>query len=292
MGNEKSLRRSGSAVPILEVKMNRRGFLLGGGALASGSLVEAAAGWDNERLVTERITVPVRGGSASWSGLKIVALGDFHLHPYTTLPFLRRAFEMARQLNPDVIVLLGDFVDSTVEAMDEMAPHLGELNAKHGVFAVLGNHDLRKGGGIVASKLEGAGVKVLRNRGVLIPVGGASVWLCGMDSYIGEQHLPRALEGGPASAVGVLLAHEPDVADAVAQSGRVHLQLSGHSHGGQVNIPGLVWTGLPSMARKYPFGSYSIGPMFLHTNRGIGMTQWPVRYRSAPEVSEVLLRPV
>jgi hypothetical protein len=87
----------------------------------------------------------------------------------------------------------------------------------------------------------------------------------------------------------MLLAHEPDVADAVAGDGRVHLQLSGHSHGGQINVPGLVQYVLPQFGRKYPFGSYRVGDLFLHTSRGLGTTRVPVRFRSPPEVSEITL---
>jgi len=90
----------------------------------------------------------------------------------------------------------------------------------------------------------------------------------------------------------VLLAHEPDVADVVAQDGRVALQLSGHSHGGQVRFPGMEWVSLPLGARKYPFGSYQVGEMFLHTSRGLGTTGLPIRFGSPPELTEVLLTSV
>jgi hypothetical protein len=89
----------------------------------------------------------------------------------------------------------------------------------------------------------------------------------------------------------LLLAHEPDVADRVAADGRAALQLSGHSHGGQVRLPGVEWLALPSGARRYPFGSYSVGDLFLHTSRGLGTTGLPLRLGSPPEVSEVTLVP-
>ena len=276
------------------LSMNRRVFLSGCGVAGLGLAAGAAALWDNERLVTERIRVPLnrhRPSLRSFGGLRIVALGDLHLHPFTKLPFLKRAFEQARALKPDLIVLLGDFVDATVDAIEELTPALSGLNARLGVFAVLGNHDMRKGARLVEAGLRRGGVEVLRNRGVLLAAGKSSIWLAGLDSFVGVQDLGAALAGSPSSVPAVLLAHEPDIADEVAADGRVCLQLSGHSHGGQVNIPGLVQRGLPTMGRKYPFGSYSIGSLALHTNRGIGMTQLPLRIRSAPEVSEVGLIP-
>ena len=87
----------------------------------------------------------------------------------------------------------------------------------------------------------------------------------------------------------VLLSHEPDIADAVSASGGFHLQLSGHSHGGQVNVPWLVRGVLPRWGRKYAFGSYRVGDLLLHTNRGLGVTGVPFRYRSVPEVTQITL---
>lgn len=268
--------------------MNRRGFVTSGAALAFGGLYAGLA-FEGNRLVREQVRVPVQGLPEGLEHFKIVALSDFHLHPFTQLDFLRKAFSAARALRPDLIVLLGDFVDSTVDAIDELGPALSDLNARHGVFAVLGNHDFRKGPTIVERGLVRQGVEVLRNRGVGLSVGKHSLWLGGLDSYLGVQSLPAALSGRKDGEVTILMCHEPDIADDIAEDGRVHLQLSGHSHGGQINIPGLVESGLPPMGRKYAFGSYGIRDLFLHTNRGLGMTTVPFRFRSAPEVSEILL---
>jgi predicted MPP superfamily phosphohydrolase len=97
------------------------------------------------------------------------------------------------------------------------------------------------------------------------------------------------LSGARENEPTILLAHEPDVADTVCRDGRVCLQLSGHSHGGQVRLPGLGRYGLPLGARKYPFGSYQLPGLFLHTSRGLGTTLAPIRLGSTPEVSEVVL---
>ena len=220
---------------------------------------------------------------------RIVALTDFHLQPFTQLAFLKRAVDAANALKPDVVVLLGDFVDATLSAIEDLAPLLGTLQAKVDVLAVLGNHDHRKGAGHVAASLQREGITVLRNRGVVLPIGGAEVHFAGTDSLSGQFDLSEALSGCRAGVPCVLLAHEPDVADVVARDGRVALQLSGHSHGGQVRFPGMEWVSLPLGARKYPFGSYQVGEMFLHTSRGLGTTGLPIRFGSPPELTEVLL---
>ncbi len=269
--------------------MKRRAFLGAAlGALAGGSLYGISS--EPEALRIERIRVPVADLSSDLEGFRIVALSDFHLYPFTQLPFLKEAIGVARGLNPDLIALLGDFVDSEVEAIDELWPALADLDARLGVCAILGNHDNRKGADIVAAGLRRAGVEVLLNRGVGLSVGRSQLWVGGVQSQFGGQpDLGEALAGCPAGVTSVLLAHEPDVADDVANDGRVHLQLSGHSHGGQINVPGLVQHVLPQFGRKYPFGSYQVGDLFLHTSRGLGTTRVPVRFRSPPEVSEITL---
>lgn len=267
--------------------MKRRRFLqvalgacAGGGAYALGAAPNP--------IVVERMDVVVDAKCAGLHGLKVVALSDFHLYPFTNLAFLKEAFAIARSLKPDMVVLLGDFVDSSVDAIDELAPALATIDARLGLYAILGNHDCRKGPEIVQAGLSKAGIEVLRNRGVSLQHGGSEIWLGGVDSFWGEPDLDKVLSMRPSGAASVLLAHEPDIADRVASAG-VHIQLSGHSHGGQVNVPGLVHGVLPRMGRKYAFGSYRVGDMFLHTTRGLGMTGVPVRFRSDPEVTEITL---
>ena len=268
--------------------MNRRIFLsaavggLGVGGL--GALIE-----ESSKLSVERILAPIPGLKSGLEGLRIAALSDFHLYPFTPLSFLKRAVGEANSLRPDLTVLLGDFVDETLDAMDELAPLLGTLNAKLGVFAVLGNHDHRKGALRVEERLAREGIGVLSNCGVSLEWGNARLQLAGVDSISGRFDLQAALSGSRENEPTLLLAHEPDVADAAVRDGRVSVQLSGHSHGGQVRVPGLGRYGLPLGARKYPFGSYQLQGLFLHTNRGLGTTGAPIRLGSMPEVSEVLL---
>ena len=240
-------------------------------------------------LAVEAVKVPIRGLGEALDGFKIVALSDFHLYPFTELPFIQRAIDLARGLNPDLVMLVGDFVDATAEAIHELAPAFGALNAKHGVMAVLGNHDVGKGPAVVTKALKGAGIEVLVNRALEIGVGGAYLRVAGVDSLQGRQDLSAALRGGKDGVPTVLLAHEPDIADSVVQHGRVDLQISGHSHGGQVRLPLFEGLSLPRWGRKYAFGRYQVGDMTVYTGRGIGTTSVPIRIGSVPEVSEITL---
>jgi predicted MPP superfamily phosphohydrolase len=237
----------------------------------------------------ESFPVPIPNLPPALEGFRIVALSDFHLLPYTRIGFLKRAISAASGLNPDLVVLLGDFVDATVESIHELAPALAHLRARHGVMAVLGNHDHLQGAAVVAETLARNGIEVLSNRGILLPVGRVGIYVSGTDSLSGRFSLRQALEGHQPGVPSILLAHEPDVADEVAADGRVSLQLSGHSHGGQVRCGGIEQFLLPRGARKYAFGSYKIGELFLHTSRGLGTTGVPLRFGSEPEVTLLTL---
>jgi hypothetical protein len=268
--------------------ISRRTFLASSFAtLVSAGGVRAVT--EALEIRVEVVSVPILGLASALEGLRIVALSDFHLLPFTQIGFLRKAIAMASAMKPDLVVLLGDFVDATVESIHELAPALASLRARLGVLAVLGNHDYLQGSTIVAETLQKHGIEVLVNRGLLLPVGGGEIYFAGTDSLSGRFRLREALAGNTSSATSVLLAHEPDVADVVAADGRVALQLSGHSHGGQVRCGGVERLLLPKGGKKYAFGSYRVGSLFLHTSRGLGTTALPLRFGSLPEVTEIVL---
>jgi hypothetical protein len=159
-----------------------------------------------------------------------------------------------------------------------------------GVFGVLGNHDAESRPNHITETMRAAGVQVLRNAAFPLERGSARFWIVGLeDALSGTQDLDTALRDVPATEVSVLLVHEPDFADVAAQS-PVDLQLSGHSHGGQIRLPLLGPPYLPYMARKYPVGLYSVGNMKLYTNAGLGTIRLPIRLFAPPEITLFTLR--
>ena len=275
------------------MKINRRTFL----KKAAGTLFLsgfAGFGYGNaiepELIVIERQTIRVARLPSGLEGLRIAILSDFHLQPFTQLPHILRAIDHANSLQPDLVVLLGDFVDATVEAMDDLAPALGRLNARYGIFAVLGNHDHWKGAAVVQHALERQGIIALRSRGVSLPIGRSELYMAGIDSvWAGQPNLDLALANHRRNAPIILLAHEPDFADTAAADGRIALQLSGHSHGGQVRLPLIGALQLPCYGKRYDQGFYRVKEMALYTNRGIGVVDIPVRINCPPEVTEITL---
>jgi predicted MPP superfamily phosphohydrolase len=248
------------------------------------------------------VEVPISRLAESWDGFTIAQLSDLHYDPYFSATPLRKAIDMVNRLQPDLIVLTGDFVTAPVgkfsqrsamwatKAVEPCAQLLTQLRAPSGVLAVLGNHDLQTGEIHVTAVLRAHSIPVLRNACVSFERDGKRLWLAGVDDVLeGKPNLELALRGIPPAEPVVLLAHEPDWADYVSRH-PVDLQLSGHSHGGQIRIPFIGPPYLPPLARKYPWGLRRIGPLTLYTNAGIGTIRVPIRLNCPPEVTLITLR--
>jgi hypothetical protein len=157
-----------------------------------------------------------------------------------------------------------------------------------GVFAVLGNHD-QCAPQFIARCLEEQGIAVLRNYPLHVERAGARLWIAGVDDVLdGKPRLDSTLQTIPRGEATLLLAHEPDFADVVSGY-PVDLQLSGHSHGGQVKLPWLRPLYLPQLGRKYPWGLRQLGSLSLYTNRGLGTIFLPVRFNAPPEATLLTL---
>jgi predicted MPP superfamily phosphohydrolase len=243
-----------------------------------------------ERPVVERVSLPLNGLHPALEGFKIVQLSDLHLQPYTQLKAIATAVAQANRLKPDLIVLTGDYVSLEAETVFEIAPVLASLNARYGVFTVLGNHDIWTNREVVQAGLREAGLPLLHNQGVPLSVGRGTIYLAGLDDgWIGQPDLKLALQAAPSGAPVILLAHEPDLADHFTLDPRVSVQLSGHTHGGQIRLPGFGAAVLPHLGRKYDHGLYRVNQSWLYTNRGIGYTSVPIRINCPPEITEITL---
>jgi predicted MPP superfamily phosphohydrolase len=277
------------------MKLTRRQWLRSAGGTAFG-LATAAAGtglyggyFETEWLEVTRVAVPIPNLPAGLVGFKIVLLSDFHLFPHTRIEFIRDVIATANSFRPDLVALTGDFVLRTADSIFELAPALASLDARMGVFSVLGNHDHWKGKDIVAQGLADEGLELLTNRGITLNAGGNAIYLAGVDDcWSGQPDLKAAMARCPANATTILLSHEPDPADEYSVDPRISLQLSGHSHGGQVRIP--LWGSpfLPPFGRIYDQGLFKVGGMWLYTNRGVGVTA-PIRLNCRPELTVITL---
>jgi predicted MPP superfamily phosphohydrolase len=270
-----------------------RAAALGAAAVACDSIL-----WEPNRPRVVRKKFSLSRLPERMSGFSIVLLSDFHYDPYFSVHPLRAAIPMVEALRPDLIALTGDFVtvpffgDEVKGAWtaEPCADLLGRLAAPYGVWAVLGNHDWNTDPRRVTGALQAKGIHVLANQSVAIERDGVRFWLAGVDDVLSRTaDLPSTLKNVPTGEPVVLMAHEPDFADEACRF-PIDLQLSGHSHGGQVRIPFLPPIYLPPMAKKYVLGTYQVGPLPLYTNAGLGTVGVAVRLNCPPEITLITLR--
>jgi predicted MPP superfamily phosphohydrolase len=243
-------------------------------------------------LRRERVTIPVAGLPRGWHGVRIVQLSDLHAGRHVTPERLRTIARRAARLKPDLLVVTGDIVHNSPDFARHAAEAIASIPSPHGIFACLGNHDFWAGPDAVERELTRAGVQVLRNRGVLLDRAGHGLWLCGVDDpWSGRFDLRAALEGRPDGAATVLLSHQPNTWRRAQELG-VELQLSGHTHGGQL---AMLWLhrslSLARLITPFVAGLYRAGRSYLYVNRGAGSVMPMVRLGARPEVTELTLVP-
>jgi len=283
-----------SFLPTTRRKFIRLAATAGVAAVAADSVLFAP---NHPRIVHQQIAL--RRWPERLHDFRIALLSDFHYDSYFSAHPLKAAVGMVNELRPDLIVLTGDFVslplfikndEKAALAADPCARLLRQMQAPHGLWAVLGNHDCFTDPEHVTAALQSQGIQVLANQAVAIEPNGARFWLGGVNDVLTQTaSLDETLKPVSRDEATILLAHEPDYADYVSRYA-VDLQLSGHSHGGQVRLPLVRPLYLPEMAKKYIWGLYKIGPLTLYTNPGLGTVAVPVRLNCPPEITLLTLR--
>ena len=248
-----------------------------------------------ELLVVKEIALDAKSLKLS-KPLKIVQCSDLHLGPDYDMTHLERVVEKINALAPDLIVFTGDLIDdnSSFQETDETIVILSKLKARLGKYAVIGNHDYG-GNGIKRYRkiMQDSGFKLLINeRAQIVLENNQILNLIGLDDAIfGDVNVPQTMQHITKQSYNIVLCHEPDLADEVAVY-PVDLQLSGHSHGGQVRVPfkGAILT--PPKGKKYTKGLYDIegnARMKLYVNVGIGTSQMRIRFGCLPELTVINL---
>lgn len=228
-----------------------------------------------------------------FGGYRVVQISDFHIGTWANRKRLEEAVDLVNSLNPDIVAITGDLVTFTPEKYEpDLTAILQALTPRDGSVAVLGNHDHWAGPRVVRRILRNAGVKELRNTFITIQRGAASLHFAGVDDMMQRRDDLKAIQTKiPSQGAAILLAHEPDFADISAAGGRFDLQLSGHTHGGQVHFPRVGPLILPKYGRKYPCGLYHVDEMHVYTNRGLGTAELQIRYNCPAEITLFELQP-
>ena len=278
--------------------------MLGGALIGAGSLFyarEVEPYW----VAVERVALTLPRLAPSFDGYRIVQISDLHLDGWMTPERLERIVDLVNEQEPDLVAITGDFVAVSTDYISGLPRPLGRLRASDGTVAVLGNHDHMNDADAVRQALSSAGVVDVSNAVHTIRRGGDVLHLCGVDSVMeGYDRLDEVLAilDNAEPGCAVLLAHEPDFADESAATGRFDLQLSGHSHGGQVRLPFLKapyvvpllsrlgYSFVPPLIYEYPSGLYEVGEMYQYTNRGLGVIYARFRFNCRPEVTVLTLQ--
>jgi hypothetical protein len=247
--------------------------------------------------------VPLVGLPGTFDGQRIVQLSDLHMDEFTEPMFLRHVVDRINLMNPDVVLLTGDFVSFGITTKEfaigsawQCANILTGLKCRQ-VFASLGNHDHFIDPKEVSAALTANGIRVLRNASVPVERDGKRIWIAGVDDPVEgdpdpERAMPASIRNQPQEPI-ILMCHAPDYADDLLEHPAGHavsLMLSGHTHGGQVRIPFVGPMELPDMGRKYVEGWFRFGDMRLYVNRGIGTVGVPFRFNCPPEITLFTLR--
>jgi hypothetical protein len=258
---------------------------VGAAGVVGGGMVSALGAPEVNRL-----TIPLRRLDPGLAGFRIAVVADIHLGPLLGRGHTERVVRMINETEPDLVALVGDLVDGTVDELGPALAPVRDLVSRQGTFFVTGNHEYYSGYAPWITELERLGVHPLRNERTTISRGGAEFELAGVNDVNGRSYgdgpdLDRALTGRDPARPVVLLAHQPvQVADAVVRG--VDLQLSGHTHGGQFYpFHYVVRAAQPSLA-----GLSKVADTWLYVTRGVGFWGPPVRIGAAPEISVVELR--
>jgi len=225
---------------------------------------------------------------SKFTGIRIAHISDLHYGFFMSLEQTKKIFEMVNHLQPDIICFTGDIVDREARSFEGLAKMLELLKAPWGKFAVLGNHDGEVSPKMLEQAYSSAGFKLLQNQHVTLTQDGEKLHIAGVDDWItGRPDLKEALEGIPSDQTVILLSHAPDFADKAKKQSHIKLQLSGHSHGGQIRLPLLGHLVTPQYGKKYVQGLYQLSssPFYVYTSRGVGTSTLPFRVNCRPEIT-------
>ncbi|RJP47646.1 MAG: metallophosphoesterase [Anaerolineaceae bacterium] len=278
--------------------ISRRDFLkltaytLGLGSFAfiggAGYATQVEPAW----LEVVRLSLKLPRLDPAFAGFRLVQISDIHMGGWMNRARLAKAVQVISNESPDLVAITGDYLlshgwdDARERALDDVAAALKPLVESFPVLTVMGNHDYWTDAKRIRDKLHGTGILELSNSVHSLRRGDAAFHICGLDDvYERRDDLDGLLACLPSDGAAILLCHEPDFADSSAETGRFDLQISGHTHGGQVVLPFVGPIHTPKYGHKYPLGLYKVGGMLQYTNRGIGMARIPVRFNCRPEIT-------
>lgn len=261
------------------------------GATAYGMFIEKA-----QHEIVETL-FPIRNLPPGLNGFTIALISDIHSSINMLKEDMDEYVRIVNSLQCDMILVTGDFVNSLTEEVYPFVEAFSNLQAPHGVYGVMGNHDFfAPKPEIVAREIDDCGVKLLRNDKVLVRKNGGSMYLLGVDDVRNARHaeesIAKAIGYAPLPIPKLLMIHRPYFLQQAADK-NIDLVFSGHTHGGQVVLArfGRATIAPASLASRFIWGKYRIGNTSMYVNRGIGTVGLPIRFNCPPEITRITLIP-
>lgn len=237
-----------------------------------------------------RVAINVPSLPEAFRGTRIALLSDIHHGPYFGIGFVESIVRNTNELGADIVALCGDYVHRAPKYIEPCIAELAKLQSKLGVFAVLGNHDFWESAPRTRAALREAGITEVTNSGVWLEKAGSRLRVCGVDDlWEGKQDLDAALADCSDTDAAIVLSHNPDYVEGIRDR-RAGLVLSGHTHGGQVDIPFIGPPRVPSKyGKKYVAGLVKTPHTQVYVSKGLGGITPPVRFNCRPEIVLITL---
>lgn len=238
-------------------------------------------------IETKHVLINIHGLPEQFEGMTIAQLSDIHHCKYVPREFIRRCVRQVNALAPDIIALTGDYVYGSKEFISAVAKELAGLKSKEGVFAVLGNHDNKDD---TVEALSEKGIRVLINEHIPLFRKKEHLFIAGADDlWAGKFNLEATLKGTD-DKPKILLCHNPDAIEKIKCTG-IDFVMAGHTHGGQVSLPiygpPVVYS---KFGARYASGLFHEEKTAMYVNKGIGVSNFPIRFLARPEITVFTFR--
>lgn len=282
--------------PLQERKpISRRNILklLAGAGVAGGGCLVNAFAIEPGILSITRERISCAKLPPALDGLRVAVLGDFHFRPGVDDDLLEKVVRAVNAEKVDIVALTGDFITGDSGVVEPLLGGLRRLEAAHGVFAVMGNHDGWAGSrDKIRNQFEKAGISFFINHNSILKIRGESLAVAGTDYvWLGKPDPVATLRGVHKDTPVVALVHEPDYFDKLTRHREILLQVSGHTHGGQCRVPLVGYAPVKvRYGEKYVYGSFESGDSRLFVTRGVGTMGPRVRFACPPELAILTLQ--